>query len=1074
MIGLSPKQYMILMIMIMFVLSSINIAPIQKNTPVRMDIAKNEGISLIKQDHRTDPLSLHNKEEFGIFRREGNLGPLSVPSIQKGGIRQARQWTFMVYMDGDNDLESAAIDDFLEMSSVGSTADVAIIVLFDRWNGAGDPYDDTSYGDWTDANIFYITAGMEPYSTNAEQNWGEVNMGDPQTIVDFVTWCVNNYPADKYALILWDHGGGLSGVCWDYDNGSDNINLYELRNALETIYNNLGIKIDILGFDACLMGMIEVAYQCRDFVDYVVFSQEYEPGDGWPYDDILSYLVSNPTTSPANLAATIAQKYVQSYNWGSQGYDPNATQSAINISALEKNVFRKLDRLIGELLRNYDTYSGAISNAIDNTETFYYSNEKDLIHFLMLLRDRVSDVGLIGLIEETIDAINESILYGGHLSGHSNAYGLSANFPSYYYSSYDNILMSVHHQWDEFIRKQTGNDVDVWFYDITFVGSDSDGNGYFDSGTVYVDLDSDYSMTLYVEVYGSDGGSEKFMGSSTEGTISGSSSSDQLQIDLEMPTVRGIYSLRFEVYDSSDTLIDELYYYCDDNVSDIPLEYMSGYPSVKIVSPSPESTIYGDVLIEVNATDPDGISWVRIKIGSTWYDMQYNTTSGYYEYSWDTTYYDDGSFTIVVNASDTRGNITSITATYIIDNLNISIINPTNNAIISGTIGIMVNITPRTPSISVAMALARLENDTHAGPNIQLVFNTTSGLYEGDIDTTQYADGDYYLVICANNTNGGRDIVRISVIVDNNISIDILYPLDGEYLNTASVTVRWSVEDGVDVDHFEVRIDYGSWINVGLDTSHEFTGLLEGVHQVDVKVVDTEGRIGSDSVKFYIDLTSPSIELLSPTNNSYMNTRDVRLEWDSSDNFGIDHFDIRIDDGSWINIGSSSSYDCRGLDEGVHKIYIRAVDRAGNSIVIVVRIFVDLTAPIINIIEPQNNSVIPTTEVTIIWSIEENFEVEDVIVIVDNTQVINVDYVSNVTIENLSEGTHRITIRAIDKAGNVGESTIHIEIHVETTTEKTTEIPRTFMEEIAPYISILVITIITIMVIVLLSRKKRY
>ncbi len=704
-------------------------------------------------------------EEFGIFHKDGNINNLRVPKYPKIKARQTRQWTFMVYLDAANNLESYGIEDFLEMSSVGSTTDVAIIVLMDRISGY-----DTSYGDWTDTRLFYVDQGDEPYDTNANETWGERNMGNPQTIVDFMTWCVNNYPAEHYALILWDHGGGLSGVCWDDDNGGDNINLNELRTALETIYNNLGVKLDIIGFDACLMGMIEVAYQCRDYVDYVVFSQETEGADGWPYDDILDPLVNNPAMSPADFAVLIAQKYVESYNGGSQGTDTSATQSAINMSALAKVTFRKLDRLVGELIRNYGSLSTAISNAVSGAETFYYSNEKDLIHFLELLKGEVSDSDLISLIDDTIDAVNASIMYGGHLSGHPSAHGLSANFPSSYDSSYDNILMSAHHQWDEFTMKRTGNNVDLWSYDISFSGSDSNNNGYYESGTVYIDLDSDSTMSVYVKVFGSDGSNDFSLGQSGLTSVSGGVDTDIISIDLDMPSTPSVYTLRFEMYDSTDTIIKQLYYYCDDDVSDLPLEYMSGYPIVKIINPSPGSTISGAVILQVNATDEDGIAWVKVEIKGTWYDMTYNATTGYYEYTWDTTYYDDGDIDIRVNASDTGGNITSITATYRIDNLGVSIVEPSNGAKIRDTTKVSAQVNVKTTGISVDTVLARLENDTYQGPFITLQYNTTSGYYEGYLDTTIYSDGQYDLVVIANQTNGGEDRAIISVEVDNQIA----------------------------------------------------------------------------------------------------------------------------------------------------------------------------------------------------------------------------------------------------------------------------------------------------------------
>jgi hypothetical protein len=107
-------------------------------------------------------------------------------------------WTIMVYLDGDNDLEEYAINDFLEISSSGSDENINIVVQFDRNN-----YYDTRYGDWTECNRFYITKGMTPERKNAINDWGdgkggrEVNMGEPYTLKDFINWAKTNYPAKK-------------------------------------------------------------------------------------------------------------------------------------------------------------------------------------------------------------------------------------------------------------------------------------------------------------------------------------------------------------------------------------------------------------------------------------------------------------------------------------------------------------------------------------------------------------------------------------------------------------------------------------------------------------------------------------------------------------------------------------------------------------------------------------------------------------------------------------------------------------------------------------------------------------
>jgi len=174
-----------------------------------------------------------------------------------------KSWTFMVYLDGDNDLEDDGINDFLEMSSVGSNSAINIVVQFDRISGYT-----SSYDNWTTTKRFYITSGMTPTADNALEDLGELNHGDPQTLIDFVDWAKTNYPAQRYALILWNHGGGwresnrlqeeLEGkkrpfyraVCWDDTDGGDTLYMDEVQGALDATGSN-----HLIGFDACLMGI---------------------------------------------------------------------------------------------------------------------------------------------------------------------------------------------------------------------------------------------------------------------------------------------------------------------------------------------------------------------------------------------------------------------------------------------------------------------------------------------------------------------------------------------------------------------------------------------------------------------------------------------------------------------------------------------------------------------------------------------------------------------------------------------------------------------------------------------------
>src|SRR3990170_711972 len=112
------------------------------------------------------------------------------------------KWTVMVYISGDNNLEDYVVKDIeLELAPTGSSANVQVIALADRGPGY-----DTSRGDWQTTKLYHVTQDMVADSAGAVADWGERNFGDPQTLIDFVTWTKANYPADHYALYFWGHG----------------------------------------------------------------------------------------------------------------------------------------------------------------------------------------------------------------------------------------------------------------------------------------------------------------------------------------------------------------------------------------------------------------------------------------------------------------------------------------------------------------------------------------------------------------------------------------------------------------------------------------------------------------------------------------------------------------------------------------------------------------------------------------------------------------------------------------------------------------------------------------------------
>ena len=359
-----------------------------------------------------------------------NVGIDSITVYARNNISQAK-WTFMVFMNGDNDLENYVDKDLEEMKSVGSTNEVNIIVQLDRHYQPG-------------AWRYRVINGdlQEFWSSN------ELDFGSPDTLRDFVDWTRTYFPADKYALIIWDHGGGwriktlgLRGI--SYDDTSDT---YMTMSQLKSALSQIGIKIGILGMDACLMAMTEVAYQIKDYAYYLVGSEESEPGTGWPYHNILSALVSNPSMSPSTLASTIVEKYKDYYSLYNR-----VTQSAIDLSKIS-NLKDACNNLASTLKENMSFYKTEISYAISVTQAYSYPDFRDLYHFAKNICDKIDNI----LANNVMNNVDSAVIAEWHSNDLANSHGISIWLPSsyyynYYLSTYQTLDFATDTNWDEFL-----------------------------------------------------------------------------------------------------------------------------------------------------------------------------------------------------------------------------------------------------------------------------------------------------------------------------------------------------------------------------------------------------------------------------------------------------------------------------------------------------------------------------------------------------------------------------------------------------------------------------------------------
>jgi hypothetical protein len=345
------------------------------------------------------------------------------------------KWTFMVYLAGDNNLASAGDADLAEMRAVGSTPDVNIVAQFDSAIAGR-------------AKRFLLKRGG---SDEQVENLGEIDSGAPQTLTEFIEWTTRRYPAERYALVLWNHGSGwepsemdriarsvgtpnynsremtersASGlrrvmfrttlekifslpspaeraISFD-DNSGHSLDTIELGNVLAGVVKTLGRPLDLLGMDACLMSNLEVAYQLKPFVRYMVASEELEPSTGWPYDLVLQKLVDHTDLPIAELTAHIVKVYVKSYV--DRRYAGPVTQAALYLDKVA-TLAASLDQLARTLIAEMPQAATELWNAQRKSAHFFQNTLWDIAHLCEVLEESTGGARMIEVAKVVREAI---------------------------------------------------------------------------------------------------------------------------------------------------------------------------------------------------------------------------------------------------------------------------------------------------------------------------------------------------------------------------------------------------------------------------------------------------------------------------------------------------------------------------------------------------------------------------------------------------------------------------------------------------------------------------------------------
>ncbi len=323
--------------------------------------------------------------------------------------------TIMVYMCG-TDLESRSkmgTMDLQEMLNASFGNDVNLLV----YTGGCKGWQNTVVSSTTN-QIWQIKDGR---MACLEKDLGSVPMTDPDVLSGYIRWCAENYPASRYELILWDHGGGsVSGYGYDEKFASSgSMDLSGLDRALK----DAGVKFDFIGFDACLMATAETALTMAQYADYLIASEETEPGVGWYYTGWLTALGKDTSRPTIQIVQKIVDSFVETCALKCRGQ--STTLSVVDLAELEAtlpDVLADFSRSTAKLIReqSYQT----VSNARSGAREFAPSSRIDQVDLVHLAKNLGTKEG-----EALSKVLLSAVKYNRTSAGMTNAYGLSIYFP---------------------------------------------------------------------------------------------------------------------------------------------------------------------------------------------------------------------------------------------------------------------------------------------------------------------------------------------------------------------------------------------------------------------------------------------------------------------------------------------------------------------------------------------------------------------------------------------------------------------------------------------------------------------
>ena len=282
-------------------------------------------------------------------------GAATAPAAAALTLASPTPWTFMVYLDGDNDLDPwgwYTIDLMAQGLAAGGHGNVAIPVLYDHWDALG-------------AEQGIVTA--QGYVKLADVPEPDMSSGD--TLAAFMDWAMKGWPAERYVLDVWDHGSGWQYLCSDSttrDAGAvppaDRMMIDDLARGIRLGEAAAGKPVDMVLFEACNMAMVEISYELRGLCDVMVGTELTQDWEGVPWERTMATLDATPGMSTMDLGKAMVDDLVWSYHTQNKDAKAISTLSAIDVSK-QGELVAALDGLALSLRSNMKVWQGAVGSA---------------------------------------------------------------------------------------------------------------------------------------------------------------------------------------------------------------------------------------------------------------------------------------------------------------------------------------------------------------------------------------------------------------------------------------------------------------------------------------------------------------------------------------------------------------------------------------------------------------------------------------------------------------------------------------------------------------------------------------